>query len=671
MDKFIVILGVESCPRIGVKVYNISEQIVEEYYKDNVLSFKQVKDNLKLEYSVSKITKIFKNSVTQEEFEFLKDKKRKLFNSKSNKNKIFIRCNICNKEFLDNFSGGFTKHLRKEHNIIDINIDDYYTIIDSFTENYSSYSKIKPYAYTCMICNKGYRDKKNISGQFTLHILKDHALNIKDYVELYPEHSYLFERTLRRLSEESDRDITFKCSCGSFIRKMTQQHLDKYHSGIKLSEFSKNNQTVSPKISKILSEVAKNTNINNIYNSVSKCELGFAKKLDSLNIQYETQFKIDNKYYDFYLPGFNKLIEVDGSYWHGFDIKESFYADQFINFNNDIKKNIIASQHGYNLNRVWEFSLDNINVVEDIEKNQYHRDYNINFFSPILRLPYNVAKKDSVINSIYEYLLVHYPNIIDDDIPIDIDSIGIKNVKMDNNTITNYHDDVFYTWATFRGFYSSKMIGSRSIIDNFYDFKVFNHVLSWLYDNSVIMSRFNIFKNLRYFRKTGVSTFSHSLTLFLLEYIKDKYNKQINTIYDPFSGWGNRLVGFWLYNNKHGLKMVYSNDLCIETYEDNITLSNKLGFDNIHFTSVDASTNIVDSDIDIVFSCPPYYEYENYGIKEFTKEDLYKTIKILPNESIKCFVVNDILLNDIKSLVNVKEVINIKLKNKNEYAVIW
>jgi hypothetical protein len=52
----------------------------------------------------------------------------------------------------------------------------------------------------------------------------------------------------------------------------------------------------------------------------SKLEDRFAKDfLDKLGLVYETQYKAESigRYYDFYIPSANLLIEIQGSYWHG------------------------------------------------------------------------------------------------------------------------------------------------------------------------------------------------------------------------------------------------------------------------------------------------------------------------------------------------------------------
>lgn len=51
--------------------------------------------------------------------------------------------------------------------------------------------------------------------------------------------------------------------------------------------------------------------------------------LDSLQINYIKEFKIENRYADFYIPSFNLIIEANGNYWHS----DAVNKDQNYHFN--------------------------------------------------------------------------------------------------------------------------------------------------------------------------------------------------------------------------------------------------------------------------------------------------------------------------------------------------
>ena len=81
--------------------------------------------------------------------------------------------------------------------------------------------------------------------------------------------------------------------------------------------------------------------------------------LEYLGVEYIQQFKLSaiGRYYDFYLPEHNILIEVDGDYWHAdpkIYEKKDLNAIQKRNIRVDEQKNKYALMYGYVLLRFWE-----------------------------------------------------------------------------------------------------------------------------------------------------------------------------------------------------------------------------------------------------------------------------------------------------------------------------
>lgn len=84
-------------------------------------------------------------------------------------------------------------------------------------------------------------------------------------------------------------------------------------------------------------------------------ERSFISILNELGIKYETQKIVGGKIYDFYIPERNLLIEVDGVYWHAKDKElKDMSPLQKRAFYNDIRKNAIAKNNGFEIERVWE-----------------------------------------------------------------------------------------------------------------------------------------------------------------------------------------------------------------------------------------------------------------------------------------------------------------------------
>lgn len=107
-----------------------------------------------------------------------------------------------------------------------------------------------------------------------------------------------------------------------------------------------------------------NKNIHKIktkkYINSSKVERNFARTLTRFGIKYKKQYELNNKFYDYYLPEYNLLIEIDGNYWHGntnyYPILNKLQRNQKIK---DKEKNIIAKVFGYDLLRLWEHEVKN------------------------------------------------------------------------------------------------------------------------------------------------------------------------------------------------------------------------------------------------------------------------------------------------------------------------
>lgn len=94
----------------------------------------------------------------------------------------------------------------------------------------------------------------------------------------------------------------------------------------------------------------------------SKLEERFAKNiLDNLKLKYIYQYKAESigRYFDFYLPEYNVLIEVDGDYYHSYNLDESEMSPmQKKNKRVDIQKTHWALMNGKPLLRIWEHDIN-------------------------------------------------------------------------------------------------------------------------------------------------------------------------------------------------------------------------------------------------------------------------------------------------------------------------
>lgn len=114
----------------------------------------------------------------------------------------------------------------------------------------------------------------------------------------------------------------------------------------------------------------------------SKLEEDFARDfLDKLGIEYVYQFEAADikRWYDFYLPKHNILIEIDGGYFHSdprLVKEENMNPMQKHNKRVDEYKNRWALMHGIPIMRIWEKDIrENPKMVlDELKKRLYLED---------------------------------------------------------------------------------------------------------------------------------------------------------------------------------------------------------------------------------------------------------------------------------------------------------
>lgn len=114
----------------------------------------------------------------------------------------------------------------------------------------------------------------------------------------------------------------------------------------------------------------------------SKLEKDFAKEfLDKLGVKYVYQFEAVSigRWFDFYLPEHNLIIECDGSWFHSdprLVKEEEMNPMQKHNKRVDKHKDDWALMHGIPIMRIWEKDIrENPNMVmEELKKRLYIQD---------------------------------------------------------------------------------------------------------------------------------------------------------------------------------------------------------------------------------------------------------------------------------------------------------
>jgi very-short-patch-repair endonuclease len=97
-------------------------------------------------------------------------------------------------------------------------------------------------------------------------------------------------------------------------------------------------------------------------NKMTSPEKVFAKMMKELDIKVETQKVLGNKIYDFYVPSKNMMVEIDGDYFHANPLiyeQKDLNKMQIRNVRNDKFKDVLAKGNGYEIERVWEYDLNN------------------------------------------------------------------------------------------------------------------------------------------------------------------------------------------------------------------------------------------------------------------------------------------------------------------------
>lgn len=176
------------------------------------------------------------------------------------------------------------------------------------------------------------------------------------------EYQHILEATKKAREENKEE---WKKSISKGAKGISKPKPEGFGVGRKHSDETKNKMSIS----------ATEREIKNRGYVVSNLEKVFKEKfLNPLRIKYTHELRIPsiNKVYDFYIPEYNVLIEVDGDFWHchptRFPIAE--YETQKTNLKNDYLKNQWAKDNGYKLLRFWEYDIINNpqQIIETLKK---------------------------------------------------------------------------------------------------------------------------------------------------------------------------------------------------------------------------------------------------------------------------------------------------------------
>jgi len=228
----------------------------------------------------------------------------------------FLECTICHKSVYDilNLGGHATRHLREAHNIHDDNYDKYYILKDVPISTKKKFH--------CPLCDWTSNDLNNSSGWFTNHLKKEHKLSIHEFLVDYPDYEhlwthYIVKQNRRNLFEDKDNYITCKI-CNKKFKYLTNSHL-KLHNITQKKYKKKYGEIMSKRTLDILAKNYESSLALHGHTYVSKGELevvDFIKSLGVNNVEQSNRSIIAPLELDIYLPDFDIAIEYNGLYFH-------------------------------------------------------------------------------------------------------------------------------------------------------------------------------------------------------------------------------------------------------------------------------------------------------------------------------------------------------------------
>lgn len=280
-------------------------------------------------------------------------------------NNILI-CKHCNKSFAIK---QLSNHVLKIHNI---------SYKDYVTENFNEFVKFG--WNKCPICGSVIKGKA-CSGE----CLSKYYSNLRTGVK----HGPMSEETKQKLSENRKQKYAngWAPRVGKIHTEETKQKISKANIGNEGLKGELNpacRKEVREKISKIRIEKGLSKGKNNpmfgkthtpeaikkIFSRrpMNKLEKKVADELKRNGVEYTFQFFITEgevcKSYDFKIKGKPIIIEVDGDFWHGNPNSKNHYEKLDEVKINDLLKDIIASERGYKVIRLWESDINkDISIV--------------------------------------------------------------------------------------------------------------------------------------------------------------------------------------------------------------------------------------------------------------------------------------------------------------------
>ena len=453
--------------------------------------------------------------------------------------------------------------------------------------------------------------------------------------------------------------------------------------------------------------------------SDTSIEIMFEKFLIENDIKYLKQYYEGvnrNNKWDFYLNEYNYFIELDGVH-HFFNNGEMYLKNSV----NDFEKNLEAKRIGKKLYRILHSDIKDIKKYEDIEKLAYYiqdefgtvkkdflkKETNIDqvIFRQKKLLKLKKNKKESRIIKKIEPLILKYIRTFFPKFPIDQSIIYevYKNEiieQLEKIVIEQYiNKEEKIIFATnfrfcrklkrhFNNFYICKRKDSKSIKELYYDneelsqsiryrcginnSKLYEYKLDteiFLTNETFDISVSEIIAGLEV-KQLRTSFYSPALASIVYKLYLQNYTNII--IYDPSAGFGARYLA----------SKVISDSSYIGCDPDTATCKNLrlLMSDKDIIIRGFSEEIILNKDINFSFTCPPYYDTEEYSyniaqkyvsyenwLEEFVRKTAYNIYQILNLEPRLCVIqVSEKLKDDF---IRIYQEVGFKVLEEKSYKV--
>ncbi len=492
-------------------------------------------------------------------------------------------------------------------------------------------TKSKKNHIKCQFCEWKTSDILNKSGSYTLHLKEIHKINAEDFLLNFPQHKEYFKQQNKKNELKnfySLKDNFIECKiCNQKMKLLTNSHLKKHD--ITKDEYKKkfiNAEIVSKTTSEKISISTTESNIKNFqYDEKRKSgiEKIIGNLLEDLQIPHIRNAAIKPYLYDYYIKDNDMYLELDGLYWHGHDRQSNWHLNIIKNIVKDHKKTQLVNNKKL-IRLIENFSINPENIKHISSKDSLFNFFNKEHFD---------INKHSLFNLTEDKIIFNKQHCIDKNSFIGDSTIEDLYYIMKNfysphqyekfiNLDTRSSKEFFLKGIFFDSFYSSHKYGNPNLFELFKNDKNLKKVIEYRLGKNKAKEFFditikNIYRGLEVRNMFNVGVFPVKKAQSLYElYIKVKNS----IIYDPFAGWGSRLLGcrqlikeqkcYYIANDiNESLKSGYSKLIQKEFLDDERERI------CIRFCDSSVKDDSLTEKVDFIFTSPPFYNDEIYSEK--------------------------------------------------------